>query len=56
MEILAYIWFGGLVFFILVVATDGWVEKNLSETNPFKRFWRNHLIDWDPRDKKIKND
>jgi hypothetical protein len=56
MEILAYIWFGGLVLFILVVSMDGYVQKNFSETHPFKKFWKNHIIDMDPEEKKYKND
>jgi len=51
MIIIAYIWimFLTLTAFFIIVAIV--IEKNLDETHPIMKWWRRHIIAFDPYEK-----
>jgi len=56
MIILAYLWIIGLLFTTLFIVVAIVVEKNFEESHPVMKWWRRHIVAWDPYDKKPYND
>lgn len=48
MIIIAYLWIFFLAFTTLFIVVAGIVEKNFDECHPVKKWWRRHVIAWDP--------
>jgi len=48
MKILAYIYLSSLITFALIFILTPLIEKNLENCNPLKKWWRKHIIDYDP--------
>lgn len=48
MEIIAYLYLFFLVFFGVIFGLTPIIEKNLDNCHPLKKWWRKHIIDYDP--------
>ena len=51
MIIFAYMWIIGLLLTTLFMIVAIIVEKNFDESHPIKKWWRKHIIAFDPYDK-----
>lgn len=51
MIIIGYLWILSLFLMTGFMVTDLIVEKNFDESHPIKKWWRKHIIAFDPYDK-----
>jgi len=50
MKILTIIWIILIIFSIMVPAIIMFVENNFEENHPFMKWWRKHVVGYDPKD------
>jgi len=48
MILIAYVYLFFLGLFAVIFALTPIIEKNLDNCNPIKKWWRKHIIDYDP--------
>lgn len=53
MEIIAYIYVGFLIFTGVFLILAVFVENNVEEEVPFKKWWRKHIVGKAPQDMDI---
>lgn len=51
LKILGWAWIFCLLIFIVGVIAGALIENRLNENHPIKKWWRKHVLDYDPEDK-----
>jgi hypothetical protein len=49
MIIIAYLWFFFLVLFTMFIVIGSIIERNFDECHKVKKWWRKHVVGWDPQ-------
>ena len=56
MDIVFYIYLACVLFFTICLIMGVYVERKFDESHPIKKWWRKHIVGFDPEQKRPDDD